>query len=302
MADSRQCAESGTLRLALSAGAVVALLTACSTSGSARMPPDSVRTPAEPTSTISGHLAQSTHGSGTRAVSNLEPGMAGDASMSRTSCRSVVHIGDSTSDGLVLASYQPDAALRIPAQYRRVGVGQFIDEVSGARSIVETWHGFPNAYEVARQLIQRGYHGCWVLALGTNDTANIAVGSNASLTFRIREMMAVTDGQPVLWVNVKTLLHSGPYAERGMRQWDSDLLQACQRYPKMRVYDWASAARPGWFIPDGIHYTPLGYAQRARLIASALALAFPSVQPIHMMLRAGDPAMRALIEHPCLVP
>jgi hypothetical protein len=47
-----------------------------------------------------------------------------------TSCRSVVHIGDSTSDGLVLPAYQPDAALRIAAQYRRVGVTRFIPEVS----------------------------------------------------------------------------------------------------------------------------------------------------------------------------
>ena len=39
-----------------------------------------------------------------------------------TSCRSVVHIGDSTSDGLVLPAYQPDPELRIAAQYRRVGV------------------------------------------------------------------------------------------------------------------------------------------------------------------------------------
>ena len=39
--------------------------------------------------------------------------------------------------------------------------------------------------------------------------------------------------------------------------------------------DWASVARPGWFIPDGIHYTSAGYAERGRLIANALAEAFP---------------------------
>jgi lysophospholipase L1-like esterase len=33
---------------------------------------------------------------------------------------------------------------------------------------------------------------------------------------------------------------------------------------------WASAS-----IPDGIHYTPAGYAARAHLIAAALARAFP---------------------------
>jgi lysophospholipase L1-like esterase len=34
--------------------------------------------------------------------------------------------------------------------------------------------------------------------------------------------------------------------------------------------------RNGWFIDDGIHYTSYGYAQRARLIADALAAAFPA--------------------------
>jgi lysophospholipase L1-like esterase len=29
-----------------------------------------------------------------------------------------------------------------------------------------------------------------------------------------------------------------------------------------------------WFDPDGIHYTPAGYAERGRLIADALAATF----------------------------
>jgi hypothetical protein len=196
-----------------------------------------------------------------------------------TSCRSVVHIGDSTSDGLVLPAYQPRAKLRSAAQYHRVGVTHFIPEVSGARSIVETWHGFPNGQAVAQRLIRRGYHGCWVIALGTNDTANVAVGSAVGLAERIRLMMSLIGNQPVLWVNVITLLAGGPYAEYRMREWNRALLQGCVRYPDMRVYDWAAAAKPGWFVPDGIHYTPYGYARRAHLIANALARAFPAAQP-----------------------
>ncbi len=192
-----------------------------------------------------------------------------------TSCRSVVHIGDSTSDGLVSADYLPDARLRIPAQYARVGVARSIMEVSGGRSIVETLLGQPNAYTVAQRLIRDGYHGCWVLALGTNDTADVAVGSNVSNATRIQRMMALIGTQPVLWVNVKSLLASGPYSERDMRGWDQALRQACPRYPNMRVFNWAAVARPPWFIPDGIHYTSAGYAWRSRLIAGALAAAFP---------------------------
>jgi lysophospholipase L1-like esterase len=71
------------------------------------------------------------------------------------------------------------------------------------------------------------------------------------------------------------LVSGGPYAENQMQLWDSALMRACAHYPNMRVYDWAAAARPGWFIADGIHYTSAGYAARARLIARALAVAFP---------------------------
>ena len=194
----------------------------------------------------------------------------------RTSCRAVVHIGDSTSEGLISPDYLPDPRQRIAAQYAKAGVTTFIPEISGARSIVETYQGQPNAYTVAKQQVQQGYQGCWVLALGTNDVADVYVGSPVSLAGRIKEMMSVIGGQPVMWVNVKSLLASGPYAESNMLGWDHALIQACASYPNMRVYDWAAAAKDSWFISDGIHYTSAGYAARARLIAYALARAFPA--------------------------
>ena len=55
-----------------------------------------------------------------------------------TSCTSVVHIGDSTSVGLISEDFIEDPANRIDAQYRRVGVTDPRMEISGARSIVET--------------------------------------------------------------------------------------------------------------------------------------------------------------------
>ena len=152
----------------------------------------------------------------------------------------------------------------------------FIPEISGARSIVETYDGQPNAYTVAAQLVRHGYRGCWVLALGTNDTADVAVGSPTGVATRIREMMSLIGNQPVMWVNVKSLLASGPYAERNMTLWNQALVRACASYPSMRVYDWAAATQDSWFISDGIHYTSAGYAARARLIAQALARAFPA--------------------------
>ena len=197
-------------------------------------------------------------------------------SPARTSCRSVVHLGDSTSEGLISPDYLPNGHQRIAAQYARVGVRTEHLEISGARSIVETLAGQTNAYDVARALIAHGYHGCWVLALGTNDTADVYVGSSIGISDRIARMMSAIGNQPVLWVNVKSLVTSGPYAEPNMQAWDRALLDACSRYPRMHVFDWASVVRDGWFIDDGIHYTSTGYAARGRLIANALARAFPA--------------------------
>ncbi len=211
----------------------------------------------------------------------------------RTRCQAVVHIGDSTSEGLISPDYLPDPRQRISAQYARVGVTTFIPKISGARSIVETYEGQPNAYTVTEQLVKQGYRGCWVLALGTNDAADVRVGSPVSMATRIKAMMSLIGNRPVMWVNVKSLLSSGPYAETGMLAWNSALIQACASYPNMRVYDWAAAAADSWFISDGIHYTSPGYAARARLIAQALAQAFPArASPADAGHRAGSCLVR----------
>src|SRR5262249_52544300 len=141
--------------------------------------------------------------------------------------------------------------------------------------IVEVLPGGVSAYNAAKAILARGFRGCWVLALGTDDTADVVVGSGYTLAYRIKRMMAVTRGEPVMWVNVKSLLVSGAYAEPNMQRWNAVLLKACAKYPNMRIYDWADEVRRKWFISDGIHYTSAGYAHRARMIADALAVAFP---------------------------
>ena len=219
----------------------------------------------------SGGGAQHAHGNG--KGSGSDPPHKGPL---RTSCKSVVHIGDSTSEGLISADYLPDPKQRIPAQYARVGATNQHMEITGATSIVETLPGGLNAQKVAQELVQSGYKGCWVIALGTNDTADVYVGSSVSLNERVKEMMSVIGNQPVLWVNAKSLLSSGPYSESDMTKWNDALYDACPSHPNMRVYDWASVAKDSWFIPDGIHYYSDGYAARAHLIANALAEAFPA--------------------------
>jgi len=192
-----------------------------------------------------------------------------------TSCTAVAHIGDSTSDGLVSPDYLPDPSTRIQARYQDVGVQAVYTDITGARSVVEVLPGTTNGYQAAQNLIRQGFHGCWVIALGTNDTADVAVGSNVGLAARIQEMMQVTQGEPVMWVNVISLLSSGPYSEANMQKWNTALTQACATYPNMRVFNWAALPQPSWFINDGIHYTSAGYEKRALYIADGLALAFP---------------------------
>jgi peptidoglycan/LPS O-acetylase OafA/YrhL len=192
-----------------------------------------------------------------------------------TSCRSVIHIGDSTSDSLISANYLPNPTQRLDAQYRRVGVTSIDMQISGARSMWERWDGIPNGLDVVQQAISSGYRGCWVIALGTNDAANIAVGSTVNEVQRIERMMNAIGGQPVLWVDAVSVVPSGPYSSSNMAKWDKVLDAACAAYPNMRVLTWSTIVQRGWFIADGIHYNSYGSAQRSALIADGLAEGFP---------------------------
>ncbi len=198
---------------------------------------------------------------------------------SKSSCRSVVYIGDSTSEGEISTDYIPNPHQRLPAQLAKVGVTTTYPEISGARSIVETFEGHPNAATVAQAHVSDGFRGCWILAMGTNDVANVHTGSTIGYADRIHRMMSIIGDHPVLWIAPVTLVQSGPYSESYMQDWNHDLLAACKRYPNMRVFDWASWAKRRWFIPDGIHYYSPGYVARTHRIAHGLAHAFPDGEP-----------------------
>jgi peptidoglycan/LPS O-acetylase OafA/YrhL/lysophospholipase L1-like esterase len=213
---------------------------------------------------------------GPAPAGGASPGVSAGASGLRTSCRAVVHIGDSTSEGMISPSYLPNPAQRLTAQYQDVGVQQVRTNVVGANSVVETLPGDVNGYDAARNMVAQGYRGCWVIALGTNDTADVAIGSSTGRMARVQEMMSAAHGQPVVWVDLISTLSSGPYSEANMQLWNATLRQACAHYPNMRIFDWASLTQPGWFINDGIHYTSAGYAIRGQQIAEGLAKAFPA--------------------------
>jgi peptidoglycan/LPS O-acetylase OafA/YrhL len=226
--------------------------------------------------TASAHGSASVHARATTVKTATLPAATVRPASPRTSCTSVVHIGDSTSEGLTSADYLPNPKDRITARYADVGVKHSIMDIVGATSVVESLPGTPNGAEMASQVLQGGYHGCWVLALGTNDTADVYVGSNVDRLQRIEEMMKLIGNQPVMWVEVTSLLSTGPYSEQNMELWNQALRQALRLYPNMRIYDWPAVAQRSWFISDGIHYTSTGYEHRAADIAGALAAAFPA--------------------------
>jgi hypothetical protein len=193
----------------------------------------------------------------------------------RTSCRSVVYLGDATSEGMMSPLYLPDPAQRLDAQDRDVGVRTVTASIIDANSVVDALSGPAGGYQAAGSAAT-GRRDCWVVALGTNDTAAVAAGSGTGRLARIEDMMSAANGRPVLWVNVISLLSAGPYSEANMQRWNQALRQACARYPNMRIFDWASVIRMRWFLNDGIRYTSGGYASRARQVAMALARAFPA--------------------------
>ena len=197
----------------------------------------------------------------------------------RTSCTSVIHLGDSTSVSLISPSFIADPEQRVDAQYRRVGALDARTEIDGALSTSETLEGQINAYDRVRNIKADGYEGCWVFALGGNDTANLAKfgGSIADRVARIDRMMSAIGDDPVMWVNVKTLDPCNQwYGNEYMQEWNAALQEALPRYSNMRVFDWASVVQDEWFQDDEIHYTSDGSVMRAALIADALAVQFPA--------------------------
>lgn len=190
-------------------------------------------------------------------------------------CTSVVHVGDSTSLGMLDEVYIPDESQQLPAQYARVGVTTQHLEIAGGRGIIEGYKTVPPARESATKWRDADYHGCWVFALGTMDAATVAIGGRPGIDERIDIMMEIAAGDPVMWVNVRTIATEGNWRSEVVAPWNDALLDACNRHDNMRIYDWASDVQDDWYEPDGVHQNNPGNVERAQRIADALATAFP---------------------------
>ena len=219
---------------------------------------------------------------GVLAATAVGPGRGASAqrvpTVPQSSCTAIAHIGDSLSVGMESSAYIRDPAARIEGQYESIGATDVRLDISGGRSVVEHLDGQRGGEEAARLLRRQGFEGCWVIALGTNDAANVDAGSGYGASERIDRMMAIIGDDPVLWVDVKTLKESGHYASENMRRFNTALSKAHARYPALRVFDWSDVALDDWFAGDGIHYTAAGYAYFAALTAAAVADAFPAAE------------------------
>jgi hypothetical protein len=193
-----------------------------------------------------------------------------DATVTAPACPTVAHIGDSLTAGTLAP---------LTAAYQAVGTTATLDAFGG-RAVLQKLAADPKTgKQAALDFRAAGFDGCWVVALGTNDTANVAAGASYTRAGSIDEMMMAIDparAARVLWVNTYTTRSDGYYDNANMILYNQELEAARGRWPNLRVFDWAAIAASGSapFV-DGIHHTSAGYAVRNQAIAGALSLLAP---------------------------
>jgi hypothetical protein len=218
-----------------------------------------------------GQIGEASTGGGPDAAPRPADARAADAPAAAADagppCPAVAHIGDS------LTAYTVPS---LTAAYQAVGASVQIDAYGG-RAVLQKLADDPKTgKQAALDIRASGFSGCWVVALGTNDTADVAAGAGYTRAHAIDEMMAAIDpsgSARVLWVNTYTTLTTGYYANANMILFNQALADATARWPALRVFDWASIAAGGSapFV-DGIHHTTAGYTVRNQAIAAALTL------------------------------
>src|SRR5262245_31427689 len=156
--------------------------------------------------------------------------LADAAASTRTSCSSVAHIGDS------LTAYTEPS---LTAAYQRVGASVRINAYGG-RAILQKLPADPmTGQQAALSIRAGGFTGCWVVALGTNDTADIAAGAGYTRGQAIDEMMTAIDPgrtASVMWVNTYTTRSSGYWSNANMMLWNQALVDSQRRWPNLRLF------------------------------------------------------------------
>ncbi len=184
-------------------------------------------------------------------------------------CRSIAHVGDSLT---------MDATAHLAEQYARRGWTDVRIDARGGRGILTLMYGGLTGLEAVRAIKAAGFDGCWVIALGTNDTANTdywVAAPDEQHQWRvnlIRSMMMELDGAKVVWVNTHLPQPDIAYSSADSKAWNAALREVAFAYPNMMIFDWDAVAadHPEWTLDDHVHDTPLGSAERARIVARAV--------------------------------
>lgn len=184
---------------------------------------------------------------------------------SAASCTNVGHIGDSTSVPIISA---------LKSEYKAQGYATASVTAGNGRSVTGPGSSSLTGLQSVAKIREDGLSHCWVIALGTNDTASVR--SEEQRRSRITQMMKAIGDEPVMWVNVwmdhspNAETHSTYTKERALA-WNATLESMQSQYANMSIYDWAPVVRanPSWLTGDKIHYNTNGGKQRARLIAAA---------------------------------
>ena len=73
-----------------------------------------------------------------------------------------------------------------------------------------------------------------MLALGTNDAANVSADSSVGSLERIEKMMSTIGDEPVMWVNVKSLVRKRALRRGKHEEVGRSATRSLSRYPNMR--------------------------------------------------------------------
>ncbi|MFM2076213.1 MAG: hypothetical protein RJA49_103 [Actinomycetota bacterium] len=186
-------------------------------------------------------------------------------------CDSLAHVGDSL-------TWQ--AKVGLGQQYVRRGWRDVRIDAKGGRGIASFMYDDMTGLDAVRRIKAGGFHGCWVMALGTNDTANTDVFAHTPAEQHlwrvglIKAMMEELNGAQVVWVNTHLIAPDIAYSSQDAAAWNAALREVSTAYPNMQIFDWDTAAKdhPEWTRDDMVHDTPEGSAQRAEIVSRAVTM------------------------------
>ena len=210
-----------------------------------------------------------------------EQGISGGEKYTQTRCREVVHIGDSTSLAMFKADSVNSPDQTGDAAYRAVGAQTVVNSSLGARATNMALGDDPSGNDSIKKILNEGVdpQTCWVIALGVNNAANMAVAGRDNAAEEIKTTMEILEpNYPVMWVAPVTSSTMTPrwYDEPRMQHWNESLFAAMSTYPNLWVYRWDQEVDQSWFLEgDGVHYNQEGNTQRSLHFSQALVKAFP---------------------------